>query len=262
MTNNETRALSFFEHILAQGQLDNLADFVAEDYRVHVPDLANLPELDNGIGALRKRLEKVGRLPNTVKRQLADGDYVLMHVRYQGNPDIAGADILRFDSRGKIAEHWFTRQAVPDKIADDSMFDGGGDPQSVVESDRIERNRNRLNDAYRQLFAEGQHELVKDFYAPVYRQHNPHMPDGSERLETMLKTKGPVVPTVFRIIAAGDLVAGHSFFKTEGLDNDMHSGDRTYAVDIFRLDDNNQFAEHWDVLQMESNALPSTTTFF
>lgn len=260
--NNGERARHFFQQVLNEGRLELLENVVADNYQVHVPELRNMPSLENGIDALRARLKNLGAIPNTVKRVLHDGDTVLVHVRYHGNPDMAGADFLRFDEQGKIAEHWFSRQAVPASVTDDSMFDGGGKPDAVFPPEKIAWNRQRLADTYKTLFGQGRHDLVRQYYAPVYRQHNPHMPDGSERLETMLKTKGPVVPTVRCIVASGDLVAGHSAFKMEGLDNDMNAGDRTNAVDIFRLDENNQYAEHWDVLQAEGNELPHFTTLF
>ena len=260
--NNGQRARAFFQQVLNDGRLDLLDDHVAGDYRTHVPELRNMPSLDDGIDALRTRLQTLGTIPNTVKRVLHDGDLVLVHVRYHGQPDMAGADFLRFDGEGRIAEHWFSRQIVPASVTDDSMFDGGGNPDAEVTPEKLAWNRQRLRDTYEILFGQGRHELVRQYYAPVYRQHNPHMPDGSERLETMLKTKGPVVPTVRRIVAAGDLVAGHSGFQMQGLDNDMNAGDRTNAVDIFRIDENNQYAEHWDVLQAEGNDLPHFTTFF
>ena len=52
----------------------------------------------------------------SVKRVMADGDLVALHVHSQLSPDDAGeavVDIFRFDNEGKIVEHWDVIQAVP-----------------------------------------------------------------------------------------------------------------------------------------------------
>ncbi|MDO9927274.1 hypothetical protein Q7431_11050, partial [Glaesserella parasuis] len=54
----------------------------------------------------------------TVKRVLADGDLVALHVHSQLNEKDKGeavVDIFRFDENGKIVEHWDVIQAVPEK---------------------------------------------------------------------------------------------------------------------------------------------------
>jgi predicted SnoaL-like aldol condensation-catalyzing enzyme len=41
-----------------------------------------------------------------------------------------------------------------------------------------------------------------------------------------------------------------------------NAGDSSTNVDIFRVDQSGLMVEHWDVLQMQSEALPNSLTIF
>ena len=74
----------------------------------------------------------------------------------------------------------------------------------------------------------------------------------------MKKAGGPFPIEVHRVGAEGDLVfAYHSIFMA-GIDR--NDGDKSTNIDIFRVDESGRMVEHWDVLEMESEPLPSSVT--
>ena len=82
-----------------------LEDLVAADYRPHLPELDGSLRLQPGRDALAARLRSTGKVPNEIRRTIADCDFVYAHVKYPGTPTYAGVDIYRFDVAGRIAEH-------------------------------------------------------------------------------------------------------------------------------------------------------------
>jgi predicted SnoaL-like aldol condensation-catalyzing enzyme len=58
-------------------------------------------------------------------RAFAEGDHVILHCRHEWPADqqYAGIDIFRFDSNGRIVEHWDVLQIVPNESKNDNgMF--------------------------------------------------------------------------------------------------------------------------------------------
>ena len=111
----------------------------------------------------------------------------------------------------------------------------------MADTERNKQTVARLFDAFRAGDVDAFDELIAEDYV----QHNPQADNGLAAVKEFFRPVGPVDVDVYRVIAAGDLVAAHSHYKTFNM----------AAVDIWRFDDDGKLIEHWDVLQ----EIPETT---
>jgi predicted SnoaL-like aldol condensation-catalyzing enzyme len=94
---------------------------VAERYIQHNPTAGNGRE---GAIALIERLSATPGFNPAVKRMVAEGDLIAvhMHIQFAGGPGLAVMDMFRLEN-GKIVEHWDVIQEVPTLPASgNSMF--------------------------------------------------------------------------------------------------------------------------------------------
>jgi predicted SnoaL-like aldol condensation-catalyzing enzyme len=111
--------MTFYDHKVA----DAFKAYVGPTYKQHnplVPDGA-----DASIAFLSKRFETNPQAINEIKRVIADGDLVAVHVHSRANDADRGraiVDIFRVDN-GKIVEHWDVIQPVPESAQNsNTMF--------------------------------------------------------------------------------------------------------------------------------------------
>ncbi|QOF68495.1 ester cyclase [Actinobacillus sp. GY-402] len=114
---NKANALAFYEMAFNQHKVQEATDkYIGKEYLQHNPTVA-----DGGkafVDAFVPFLKANPKSRAEIKRVMADGDLVMLHVHSQLNDEDRGeavVDIFRFDENGKIVEHWDVIQAVPEK---------------------------------------------------------------------------------------------------------------------------------------------------
>lgn len=113
---NKANALAFYELAFNRYQVREAADkYIGSEYLQHNPLVADGKEAF--VQALSSYTAKFPRSKGHIKRVIAEGDLVMLHIHRQAEPGTRGravVDIFRFDGQGKIVEHWDVAQDVPE----------------------------------------------------------------------------------------------------------------------------------------------------
>lgn len=121
--NNKKVVLAFYEAALIQLDSEKALSYIGTKYIQHNPIA---PDGTEGLKGLINFLkQKYPERKSSIKRVIAQGDLVVLHVHSKNTPEDRGnaiMDIFRLEG-GKIVEHWDVIQAVPEKAANtNSMF--------------------------------------------------------------------------------------------------------------------------------------------
>lgn len=112
---NKANALAFYEMVFNQHKVaEGTKKYIAKEYLQHNPTVADGPQAF--IDAFEPFLRENPESHAIIKRVIAEGDLVMLHVHSRLNKQDAGeavVDIFRFDDDGKIIEHWDVIQPVP-----------------------------------------------------------------------------------------------------------------------------------------------------
>lgn len=209
----------YIQHNLAVG--DGLAGFGAV--------LANAP---------------AGGFKAEVIRAIEDGDYVVLHNRYDFFGPKAGFDIFRFEE-GKIVEHWdnLTPITAPNPSGR-TQFDG---ETTLSDLDKTESNKKLVAGFVNDVLKEGKTGLLTTYINPdKYLQHNSGVADGLDGLGAALDyfAKNGLVMVyekVHKVLGEGNFVLTVSEGK-------FGKGESVAFYDLFRVEQN-QIVEHWDIIE-------------
>jgi predicted SnoaL-like aldol condensation-catalyzing enzyme len=120
---NKKAVVEFYDKALNQKDFEAAAPYFGSRYVQHNP---NAPDGIEGFKAFLGFLrEKFPQSRSEIKRVLADGDYVILHVHAVRTPGERGSaivDVFKLEN-GKIVEHWDVVQPIPEKSANgNGMF--------------------------------------------------------------------------------------------------------------------------------------------
>lgn len=111
---NKKTVLAFYEAALVKFDAEAASSYLGARYVQHNP---TAPDGVEGVMGLIKFLkEKYPQRSSLIKRVMADGDLVMLHVHSVPSPGERGSaivDIFRLEG-GKIVEHWDVIQPVPE----------------------------------------------------------------------------------------------------------------------------------------------------
>ena len=114
---NKKTVLEFYDKALNQKDFEGAAKHFGPRYIQHNPNAAD--DIEGFKKFIEFRREKFPNAKSEIKRALADGDMVVLHVhsvREPGERGVAIVDIFRLEN-GKIVEHWDVVQPIPEKAA-------------------------------------------------------------------------------------------------------------------------------------------------
>jgi predicted SnoaL-like aldol condensation-catalyzing enzyme len=217
--------------------------YFGETFMQHDPSSAD------GLAGMRSFATDVASLPGadiTIYRTLMDGNFVLLHSKYEGVAHYGGSaiafDLFRFDG-GKIVEHWGGQEPeAPPNLSGRTQVDG---PTEVLDRDKTEANRTLVRLYRETVMVSLRFDRIEEFIDGAdYAQHASKIGDGiarlRDRIASVAKDGGRLYLTPRRFVAEGNFV----LVLTEG---DLPSGP-TALYDLFRVE-NGKIVEHWDVLK-------------
>jgi predicted SnoaL-like aldol condensation-catalyzing enzyme len=120
---NKKAVQEFYDFVINKKDFESARKYMGGRYKQHNPLVADGPE---GLKAFIEFLKtNFPEARSEIKRVLADGDYVILHVHSIRPPNLRGRaiiEIFRLEN-GKVDEHWDVIQEIPEESANSNgMF--------------------------------------------------------------------------------------------------------------------------------------------
>jgi len=183
--------------------------YFAPSFMQHDPNLAD------GLAGMKSFAVEVASSSSadiTIYRTLVDGDFVLLHSRYEGvgryGASAIAFDLLRFRD-GKIAEHWGGQEPeAPPNPSGRTQLDG---PTEIVDREKTEINRTLVRTYRETVMGSLRFDRIEEFIESArYAQHASKIGDGiarlRDRIASVAKEGGRLYLTPRRFVAEGNFV--------------------------------------------------------
>ncbi|MBV7378558.1 nuclear transport factor 2 family protein [Maritimibacter dapengensis] len=118
---NKTNAMAFYDLMFNKCEPRAAIERYAGDvYIQHNPHVGDGKEAF--IAYFERMAQEYPGKTVTFKRAIAEDDLVVLHCHqvWPGSDDYAGIDIFRFDTNGKVVEHWDVLQIITGTSANDN----------------------------------------------------------------------------------------------------------------------------------------------
>lgn len=241
MTNKE-KALALIG-TFTTGDTAKARELLAENYIQH--NLAYGTGAEAFVGAVEYLASAPVKTTVNNIRAFEDGDKVFLQTVYNfaGTGEQVAFDIFRFDSEGKIAEHWDNLAAKADaNPSGHTQIDGTLEKKNVDKDETRKIVETFVSDVLR---GENPDRLTSYFDGDNYIQHNTAIADGLSGLGAALEAMAKqgikmIYSKTHFVLADGD----YALAVSEG----TFAEAPTSYYDLFRVE-NGKIAEHWDVME-------------
>jgi predicted SnoaL-like aldol condensation-catalyzing enzyme len=114
---NKENAIAFYNMAYKGDPKKAVELYVGEEYIQHNPDVVD--GLQGFIDYFERMQREYPKKSIEFVRCIAEGDLVALHTHqvWPDNDEYVTMDFFRFDSKGKICEHWDAIQQIPDTSA-------------------------------------------------------------------------------------------------------------------------------------------------
>ena len=241
MTNKE-KALALI-NTFATGDTEKAKELLAAGYIQH--NLAYGTGAEAFVGSVAYLASVPAKTTVQNIRAFEDGDKVFLQTVYNfaGAGEQVAFDIFRFDTDGKIAEHWdnLAAKAEPNPSGH-TQIDGTLEKKDADKEETRKVVAGFVGDVLR---AENPDKLTSYYDGDKYIQHNTAIADGLSGLGAALAAMAEqgitmVYNKTHMVLADGD----YGLACSEG----TFGGVPTTYYDLFRVE-NGFIAEHWDVME-------------